>query len=119
MAVVAGIPQLKAAIVALWAHSHTVFGRFPVSFPSPSALCSAVVHYDARICIPTESPDHMLLSDHDQQEILNCIVVCLIQRIDEDWNYVWVILTICEHAVHCMDIADKYYQILEVLYLWA
>ncbi len=30
-----------------------------------------------------------------------------------------MILTVCEYAVHCMEVVDEYYRIVEVLYLWS
>ena len=67
-----------------------------------------------------ESEIFSSLNRRNQQDIINYVVHQLLQQINVDQKYVWdMILTVCEYAVHRMEVADKYYQIVEVLYLWS
>ncbi len=72
------------------------------------------------ICVPMERENFLSLNRRDKKEVINHVIHCILQKIDENQNYVWdMILMVCEYAVHCMDVADEYYRIVEVLYQWS
>ncbi len=67
-----------------------------------------------------ESEVFLSLNRRGQQDLINYVVHPLLQKIDVGQKYVWdMILTVCEYVTHRMEVANEYFRIVEVLYLWS